>query len=99
MIPRRALKKIMGNGQFEDSTCTELLDKARLSYNVYHIHVMEGRSGNRQEVIGRWRQIMGDDLIIAERHQDIPKLISDTIIKNSVKRTAKPEVKDADIFL
>lgn len=82
-VPKSALKEIMGDGQYEDMQASALLDNARKMYNVYHILVKQGSAGSRQDTYDSWKQLIGDNLIIAEKHQDIPKFISDTI-KNNV---------------
>src|SRR4030042_2402491 len=82
-IPKNVLKQIMGDGQYEDFTVSQLLEKAKEKYNVYHLHVKEGSNGNRQEVMDGWKQIISDNLIIVEKHQDISKIIPE-IIKNNI---------------
>jgi len=81
-IPAKAVKKLMGDGQYEDYTAHKLLEKASEKYHVFHIHVKETGAGSRKETIDGWKQLMRDNLIIAERHQDIAQLIADTVIKN-----------------
>ena len=82
-LPKGALKTIMGSSQPESTTAAELLDKARERYNVYHLHVMEGNNGRRQEVMDGWKQLMGEDnLILVGKHRDIPSIIADIVTKN-----------------
>jgi len=83
-VPARFLKNLMGDGQYEDFTAAALRDKAAERYNVYHIHIHETGSGSRQEVIDGWRQILADNLIVAERKEDVAKIISDTVVGNGV---------------
>lgn len=88
-ISKSAIKEIMGDGQYEDFSSNVLLEKARQLYEVYHIHVKETGSGSREYVMDDWRQLMNDNLIIANRHTEIPELIANKIIeKLNVK---KPE--------
>ena len=82
-VPRLALKNIMGEGQFEDSPAPILLDKAREKYHVYHIHMKQGSNGTRQDVINGWKQLLGDNLIIAEKREDVANIITTTIINNA----------------
>ena len=85
-LPSHALKKIMGSSQADSTTAAELLDKAREQYNVYHLHVMEGCNGRRQDVMDGWKQLMGEDnLILVEKHRDIPGIVADIVTKNSDK--------------
>jgi len=92
-MPKSFLKSMMGDGQFQDYDAAELLSKARETYNVYHIHVREGHNGSRQEVIDSWKQLMRDNLIIAERHQDISKIIAE-IIKGGVAMPIGSEIAE-----
>ena len=81
-IPGSALTKIMGGGQHQDLTAAELLERARAKYNVYHIHTKETFSGSRQSVIDGWKQLMGDNCIVVESHQEIPNVISKIVAEN-----------------
>jgi hypothetical protein len=92
-IPSRNLKNIMGDGQYENYSALNLLDKARERYNVYHLHIKQTASGSRQEVINGWKQLMQDNLIIIERHEDVAKTIADIITKE-YSADVKTEVID-----
>jgi len=95
-ISVNAIKKIMGDGQYQTFTALELLDKARESYHVFHVHLKETGSGSRQYVIDGWKQLMQDSLIIAERHDQVANLIADKVIEiqknyfSSVTPTVNP---------
>lgn len=86
-IPKNQLHNIMGTGQYDDSTFSQLLDKARESYNVFHIHIHETLAGGRDETINEWKDIMGDNLLIAEKHTDVPSIIANCIIAQNEKET------------
>jgi hypothetical protein len=91
-VPATALKRIMGDGQYENySTDTFLLDKAREKYHVFHLHIRETGAGSMQATMDGWKQLMGDNLIILERHEDVSKVIPEIIARN----TPKTEVKAA----
>lgn len=92
-IPATALKKIMGNGQYKNYHASELLDKARERYHVYHLHVKETSSGSQQHVMDGWKQLMGDNLIIIDRHNEIAKIIPDIVAKVTAE-TAHPTVQE-----
>jgi hypothetical protein len=81
-VPVDSLKKIMGEGQYENYTASSLLEKAKKMYNVYHLHIAETRSGSRPETVAGWKKLMGDNLVMVERHQDLSKIIADIIIEN-----------------
>ena len=88
-VPVGALRHIMGDGQYENFDSLKLLDMAREKYNVYHIHIKETASGSRQYVIDGWRQLFGDHLIVAERHEDVSKIIADIVTEGA--RVQKPQ--------
>lgn len=77
-IPSTAIRGIMGEGQHETASAAELLDAARKTYDVYHIHVKCG-SGHSEEVVDGWKQLMGPSLLIAATDADVPGLITETV--------------------
>ena len=80
-LPINALKKIMGNGQYQNYSASVLLDKAREKYHVYHLHIKETSSGSQQTVMDGWKELMGDKLILVEKHAEIAKIIPDIVSK------------------
>ncbi|WP_417912360.1 hypothetical protein [Candidatus Electronema sp. TJ] len=91
-VPAQSLSRLMGQGQQQTWSAAELLDKARQLYHVFHLHIRETSSGSRQEVMDGWKQLMGGNLIILERHEEvsrvIPELIAATLRKDAAGRTA-----------
>jgi hypothetical protein len=87
-ISKKKVAAIMGEGEHRDWDVAELLDKARETYDVYHIHVKATGAGSRQSTIDGWKQLMGDNLLIANRQEDVAKLISDTVVKHKQTSTA-----------
>lgn len=98
-IPKLALKGIMGEGQYEDMDSSTLLDKAREKYNVFHIHIKQTGSGSRQEVIDGWKQLLGNNLIVAERQENVSEIIAETIRKNTVVNETETSTTEEDIIL
>lgn len=78
-LPKREQKRIMGDGQYENETATRLLDSAREKFNVFHLHLKQGSNGMRESVMGGWKQLMGDNLIIVEKKSHVPALMADII--------------------
>ena len=78
-ISKHRLKNIMGDGQYQDFDNVELLDKAREMYHVYHLHLMQGSNGRSQPVMDGWKQLMGDNLIIIERKEEVSSVIADIV--------------------
>jgi hypothetical protein len=93
-IPADALKNIMGKGQYKNYPASVLLDKAREHYHVYHLHVKETSSGSQQSVMDGWKQLMGDKLIIVDRHAEIAKIIPEIVAKVTAL-AARPAVQEA----
>ena len=60
---------------------TELLDKAREHYHVYHLHIKETASGREQRTQDGWKQLMSDKLIMVEKHSEIAKIIPEIVAK------------------
>jgi hypothetical protein len=76
-----------GPGEYSNFTATDLLSKAAEKYNVFHVHVKETLSGSRQHVIDGWKQLLHDNLLVADRHEDIAGIIVKTILKETVATT------------
>ncbi len=52
-----------------------LLDKAREKYHMYHLHIKQTGAGSVQKTMDGWKQLMGENLIILERHEEVSKII------------------------
>jgi len=91
-VPAAALKRIMGDGQHETYTDTFLLDKARERYHVYHLHIRETGAGSMQTTMNGWRELMGDHLLILERHEEVSTVIPEIIARHAPKTAVKPAV-------
>uniref|UniRef100_UPI0040562B15 hypothetical protein n=1 Tax=Candidatus Electronema sp. TaxID=2698783 RepID=UPI0040562B15 len=91
-VPAASLERLMGRGQQQTWSAVELLDKARKSYHVFHLHIRETSSGSRREVMDGWKQLMEDKLIVLERHEEvslvIPEIIAATLRKDAAGKTA-----------
>jgi len=80
-IPERVLKRIMGNGQYQTFKSEDLLAGAGEKYNTFHIHIKETHSGSRKYVMDGWKQLMSDNLLIADRHDQVAGLIADIVLE------------------
>ena len=78
-ISKRRIQNIMGDGQYDDFTATMLYERACKMYNVYHIHIRETGSGSRESVVSGWKQILRDNLIIADHREDVANIISSIV--------------------
>ena len=92
-VPKRALKSIMGDGQYDDIPSTVLLDKAREKYDCYHLHVKQGSNGQSQSVMDGWKQLMGKNLILVDNSKDIPRIMTDII---TTKKPGKAVLQETD---
>jgi len=80
-VPASFLKHLMGEGQHEDYSAAALLAKVSEKYEVHHIHIKETSSGSRQSVMDGWKQLIADNLHVAERKTDVAKIIADVVCK------------------
>ncbi|MGR0481351.1 MAG: hypothetical protein ACTFAL_08115 [Candidatus Electronema sp. V4] len=92
-VPGAALKKLMGGGQYDSYISADaLLDKARQMYHVFHLHIRETGAGSMQATVDGWKQLMGDNLIALDHHEEvsrvIPELIAATLRKDAAGKTA-----------
>lgn len=83
-LPDRVIKALMGSGQPQTKSDTELLEMAKEKYNVFHLHVLQGSAGRSS--IGYWKELMGDNCIAVEDFRTIP-----TVIANTLKENYQPE--------
>lgn len=81
-IKNSSLNKIMGNSQ-GDYRAVDLLTKAQEKYHVYHLHLLQGSNGRRKYIQDGWKQLMGDNLLIIEKKEDVGTVIVDTIKKHA----------------
>jgi hypothetical protein len=105
-VPKTYLKKIMGEGQYEDYTSQKLLEKAMEKYNVYHIHIKETGAGSSRSTMNGWKQLMGDEhLIIANKREDVADIIKNIVIESEApnttesKNTEPKDKKDEEMML
>jgi len=93
-ISGRSLKELMGQGQFNDYyKSEELLKQAQEKWNVYHIHIAETGAGQRQSTIDDWKNLLGQNLIVAESYTLLPEIIAQIIVNNSTSIKPSEEGK------
>ncbi|WP_051203536.1 hypothetical protein [Hugenholtzia roseola] len=73
------LKSLMGYAQADSVTDKELLAEAERTYHVFHIHVNEASYKNDPRVLGYWKNILGERLIILNDHAAIAETIATTV--------------------
>lgn len=86
-LPARACKNIMGpESPCQATTADGLLQAAAEKYEVFHINICQTYSGRREEVINGWKELLSDNLLLAEKKEDVARIISDAIISTAGKR-------------
>ena len=73
------LKDLMGYPQGEDVTDVQLLEEAQRLYNVYHIHINETSYRDDPQVLGYWRKMLGERLIVLDDYNALCETISTLI--------------------
>lgn len=85
-----ALRSIFGGkAEFRTMSSQEMLAAAREKYHVFHVLIHETQEGHRQSTHDGWKELMGDNLLIAETHKDVPRLITEAVL-SVVGKTAQP---------
>jgi hypothetical protein len=79
-ISESRLRELYGEGEFSDFTANELLELAREKYECFHLHIRETSTGRRERTMEEWRERMGDNLLIPERHTDVAASIAQAIL-------------------
>ena len=104
-IDNNSLREIFGDTiKQEEYTDKELLEMAKEKYNVFHIHANDGSYPNDKRVLGYWRDLLGQNLLIAETHKDIPNLIINAITStlrssdNVIDNTSTTDSEDTIIL-
>lgn len=82
-IPERTMREIMGKGEYGDYTAEYLLEKAQEKYHVYHIHTTQTKTGKRPETIEGWKELIGENLIIIEKADEVSKVITDLVLQHT----------------
>ncbi len=97
-LSKESQKAIMGDGQYSKMSAAELMEQAIKKYHVFHLHICETGSGQRQEVQEGWKQLLGDNAIMVKRKEDVAQIIADKVIEMSGKdvQTSTPKEDIAD---
>jgi hypothetical protein len=73
------LKAIMGYSQSDNLTDKQLLEEVQRSYHVFHIHINEASYKDDPTVLGYWRNLLGERLIILQDYNAIAETIASTV--------------------
>lgn len=80
-LPVAAQKSIMGPGQYKAITSAELLKSVGERYDVFHLHILQGHNGRRQEVKDGWKELLGDNALHVQNQDQIPEVIARNILE------------------
>lgn len=78
-VSRDVIEQIFGGEAPEDVTDKQLLEEAQRLYNVYHIHVNEASYKDDPEVLGYWKDMLGERLIVLNDYTAICATIATLI--------------------
>ncbi|MGK0391120.1 MAG: hypothetical protein ACI94Y_003882 [Maribacter sp.] len=73
------LKNVMGYSQAETLKAEDLLAEAQRMYHVFHIHVNETGYKDSPDVIGYWKDLLGERALILDTHESLAELIASTV--------------------
>jgi hypothetical protein len=91
--PTRAIKEIMGPGQYEGFTMDEIVNEAREKWDVYHINPRDQGVDDFRKTRSYWMNSFGQSYIGTDSYTKIPKLITDLIVLHG-KAGAEADVPD-----
>ena len=79
VLQAKALKALMGYSSDEDLTDQQLLEEVRRTYNVFHIHVNEGSYRDEPKVLGYWKKMLGERVIVLNDYNAIAETMAATV--------------------
>ena len=79
VLQANALKALMGYPEAEDLTDQQLLEEVQRTYHVFHIHINEGSYRDNPDVLGYWKKILGERLIILDDYNAIAETIATAV--------------------
>ena len=79
VLQQAKLKDLMGYSQGEDLSDKQLLTEVLKSYHAFHIHINQGSYNNDPEVLGYWKDILGERLIILDDYNLVAETIASTV--------------------
>ena len=71
--------KIFGYEQAEDVTDKQMLEMAQRMYHVFHIHCNETSYRDSPAVLGYWKDLLGERLIIMDDYNTVAEIIASTV--------------------
>lgn len=90
-LPSDTIKTLTGNGDVKSYSAEELLDEARKTYNVIHIHCKFTGTGSDINVQNGWKELMGESVLFASNKEEISQLIANSVIKHTKSSVNKTD--------
>lgn len=78
-LERQRLEQIMGYPEAVTLTDKQLLEEVQRSYHVFHVHINEASYKNDPQVLGYWKGMLGERLIILNDYNAIAETIAATV--------------------
>lgn len=97
--PARAISHLMEKtaALAQSATVEELLERAQEQNHVYHIHIAHSNSSRQDRVIGPWKDLLGENLMIVDDYTQIPKIIADKIVQMTDSDTGGYVLKEKPV--
>lgn len=77
------INELMGTTYQENFNVRSLLEKAQETYDVYHIHVLETMTGQKKGTVEDWKNLLGQNLLVANTSKDIADILSKIVLNKS----------------
>lgn len=74
-----AIEKILGYKPEAALTAEQLLSEAQRLYHVFHLHIQEGTYRDSPNILGSWKQLLGERLILVEDYNNVAEIIASTV--------------------
>lgn len=95
-IPMNHIKNLMDHGVGQSGySDAELLAAAREKWDVYHLHVTHSEGARRS--LGYWKELMGQSCIEVPNYEDVPKIISEIVVKGSESSVATTTTPSTEV--
>ena len=87
-LPGRVIDEIMGTTGSKTYSDKELVSEAQKMYECYHLVLTH--SSRATSSIGYWKDLLGQNCIEVKTASDVPKIITDIVVKNTLYSVADP---------
>jgi len=78
-VEKEKLTELLGYDFTEDITAEQLLSEAQRMYNVFHLHINHGGYKNHKGILGQWKQLLNERVIIVEDYNTVAEVIASTV--------------------